>query len=77
MRKIFYVIIREQCHYGFISILTEQFLAKEIANGIVKPVRVPSGSLVRPAGLVYRTGSLDRKTVESVANVIRICSRDV
>ncbi len=64
-------------NHGFLSMLPEQFLDKEIASGAIKSLRVSSGPLRRPAGLIYRTGSPHRPATETVAQVIRQCCEQI
>lgn len=58
-------------NYGFVSMLPKRYLKDDVASGHIKTLPFRSGPLIRPAGLIYRIGSLERKSIANVAQVIR------
>ncbi|MDX2224679.1 MAG: LysR family transcriptional regulator [Rhodospirillaceae bacterium] len=60
---------------GFISMMPAEVFGREAAAGTVKSLKVSTGPLHRPAGLLYRTRAQTRKSVEIVKDALRAACR--
>jgi DNA-binding transcriptional LysR family regulator len=58
-------------HHGFVSMLPDHCVAREMAAGLIKQVPMASGPFRRPAGLIYREASAPRPVLDRVINVFR------
>jgi LysR family transcriptional regulator of gallate degradation len=60
---------------GFVSMMPAEVFGRETAAGTVKSLKVPTGPLRRPAGLMYRTRHQARPPVEIVKDALRAACR--